>query len=174
MYMCMGVSMYESDSHPPVSLYNVSKLYIHFKSLTNQETGFRLDFSFHALSALPQQLSDGRWNCSVPHWPDFRLHFPCNLVSDCVGGEDEVDCPYTSHVCGPGFQSANGTCLQFTKTDHDITWVEASEACESRGMLLMAAHTPAEWAAIQDLLRYRPLETPFYGMVLASPALPYE
>ncbi|PVD35474.1 hypothetical protein C0Q70_02437 [Pomacea canaliculata] len=84
---------------PPVSLYNVSKLYVHFKSVTFYPgTGFRLDFTFHALSALPKQLSDGRWNCSVPHWPDFRLHFPCNLVSDCVGGEDEVDCPYTSHV----------------------------------------------------------------------------
>ncbi|PVD35471.1 hypothetical protein C0Q70_02434 [Pomacea canaliculata] len=67
-------------------------------------TGFRLSFSFHALSALPQQLRDGRWNCSVPHWPDFRLHFPCNLVSDCVGGEDEVDCPYTSHCIPDQFR----------------------------------------------------------------------
>ncbi|PVD35472.1 hypothetical protein C0Q70_02435 [Pomacea canaliculata] len=92
------------DSHPPVSLYNVSKLYIHFKSLTYPGTGFRLSFSFHALSALPQQLRDGRWNCSVPHWPDFRLHFPCNLVSDCVGGEDEVDCPYTSHCIPDQFR----------------------------------------------------------------------
>ncbi|PVD35470.1 hypothetical protein C0Q70_02433 [Pomacea canaliculata] len=90
---------------PPVSLYNVSKLYIHFKSVTLYPgTGFRLSFSFHALSALPQQLRDGRWNCSVPHWPDFRLHFPCNLVSDCVGGEDEVDCPYTSHCIQDRFR----------------------------------------------------------------------
>ncbi|XP_025084037.1 G-protein coupled receptor GRL101-like isoform X2 [Pomacea canaliculata] len=159
---------------PPVSLYNVSKLYIHFKSVTFYPgTGFRLSFSFHALSALPQQLRDGRWNCSVPHWPDFRLHFPCNLVSDCVGGEDEVDCPYTSHVCGPGFQSANGTCLQFVKTDRNISWKAASEICKSRGMLLMAAQTPTEWAATLDLLRYRPFERSFYGLVLSPPSLPY-
>ncbi|PVD35477.1 hypothetical protein C0Q70_02440 [Pomacea canaliculata] len=97
----------DSDK-PPISLYNVSKLYIQFKSGTlYPETGFRLYFSFHALSALPQQLMDGRWNCSVPHWPDFRLHFPCNLVSDCVGGEDEVDCPYTSHCIPVGLLCDN-------------------------------------------------------------------
>ncbi|PVD35473.1 hypothetical protein C0Q70_02436 [Pomacea canaliculata] len=159
---------------PPVSLYNVSKLYIHFQSVTfNPGTGFRLDFTFHALSALPQQLSDGRWNCSVPHWPDFRLHFPCNLVSDCVGGEDEVDCPYTSHVCGPGFLSANGTCLQFTKTDQNISWNTASKTCESRGMQLTAANTPAEWEATLDILRYRPYEYLLYGLVPPSPPLPY-
>ncbi|XP_025083269.1 uncharacterized protein LOC112557545 [Pomacea canaliculata] len=163
-----------TNHKPPISVYNVSKLYIHFKSVTLYPgTGFRLDFSFHALSALPQQLSDGRWNCSVPHWPDFRLHFPCNLVSDCVGGEDEVDCPYTSHVCGPGFQSANGTCLQFVKTDQNISWNTASKTCESRGMLLMAANTPAEWVATVDILRYRPFEYLLYGLVPASPSLPY-
>ncbi|PVD35466.1 hypothetical protein C0Q70_02429 [Pomacea canaliculata] len=163
------------DTGVPVSLYNVSKLYIHFQSLTFPRTGFRLDFSFHALSALPQQLSDGRWNCSVPHWPDFRLHFPCNLVSDCVGGEDEVDCPYTSHVCGPGFQSANGTCLQFVKTEDSVSWETAAETCKSRGMLLMTANTPSEWEAFRDLLlRYfRDPHYVVYGLKPSSSSLPY-
>ncbi|PVD24024.1 hypothetical protein C0Q70_14493 [Pomacea canaliculata] len=144
---------------PPVSLYNVSKLHIHFRSVRlSPETGFRLFFSFHTLSALPQQLSDGRWNCSVPHWPDFRLHFPCNLVSDCVGNEDEEDCPYTGHVCGPGFLSANVTCLQFVKPFQDVSWETAAETCKSRGLVLMTANTPAEWEATRDLLRrYRQL-----------------
>ncbi|PVD24181.1 hypothetical protein C0Q70_14651 [Pomacea canaliculata] len=128
-------------------------------------TSFLLDFSFHTLSALPQQLSDGRWNCSVPHWPDFSLHFPCNLVSDCVGNEDEVDCPYTSHVCGPGFLSANGTCLQFVKPVQDVSWETASETCKSRGLVLMTANTFAEWEATRDLLlRYFPYpEFVLYG-----------
>ncbi|PVD34066.1 hypothetical protein C0Q70_05328 [Pomacea canaliculata] len=43
-------------------------------------------------------MPDGRWNCSVQHWSDYRQHFPCNLVTECVGGEDEAECPYTSDV----------------------------------------------------------------------------
>ncbi|XP_025116258.1 uncharacterized protein LOC112577405 [Pomacea canaliculata] len=160
---------------PPVSLYNVSKLHIHFRSVTlSPETGFRLVFSFNALSALPQHLRDGRWNCSVPHWPDFRLHFRCDLVSDCVGNEDEVDCPYTSHVCGPGFLSANGTCLQFVKTVKEVSWETAKKTCESRGLLLMTANTPAEEEATRDLLlQYFPKsEYLAYGLQPSSSLLP--
>ena len=41
--------------------------------------GFRLLFSFHNDSALPEQLPDGKWNCSVPFWPDFKQHLLCNF-----------------------------------------------------------------------------------------------
>ncbi|PVD37665.1 hypothetical protein C0Q70_00264 [Pomacea canaliculata] len=144
------------------------------QSPSGNETGFRLVFSFNALSALPQHLRDGRWNCSVPHWPDFRLHFRCDLVSDCVGNEDEVDCPYTSHVCGPGFLSANGTCLQFVKTVKEVSWETAKKTCESRGLLLMTANTPAEEEATRDLLlQYFPKsEYLAYGLQPSSSLLP--
>ncbi|PVD24182.1 hypothetical protein C0Q70_14652 [Pomacea canaliculata] len=91
---------------------------------------------------------------------------PCNLVSDCVGNEDEVDCPYTGHVCGPGFLSANGTCLQFVKPFQDVSWETAAETCKSRGLVLMTANTPAEWEATRDLLqRYFPnSEFVLYGV----------
>ncbi|KAK7466733.1 hypothetical protein BaRGS_00037175 [Batillaria attramentaria] len=47
--------------------------------------GFKFIFSFHNQSALPQRLSDGKWNCSVPHWADFQQHFLCTLYPECAG-----------------------------------------------------------------------------------------
>ena len=62
------------------------------------------------VTAPPQQLPSGQWNCSVPEWPQFQPHFACDLMPECVGGEDEVDCPYTGH-CGQGQLSAAGRCV---------------------------------------------------------------
>ena len=72
---------------------------------------FRVYFSFHEDSRLPEQLANGTWNCSVSHWPDFRLHFACNLLWDCAAGEDELGCPYTSHECG-SLVTAGGSCFR--------------------------------------------------------------
>ena len=72
---------------------------------------FRLYFSFHENSQIPEQLPDGTWNCSVPHWPDFQLHFPCNMLWDCAAGEDERECPYTSHKCGSQV-AAGSSCFR--------------------------------------------------------------
>ncbi|PVD35478.1 hypothetical protein C0Q70_02441 [Pomacea canaliculata] len=138
------------------------------------DTGdFDLFSLFHALSALPQQLRDGRWNCSVPHWPDFRLHFPCNLVSDCVGGEDEVDCPYTSHVCAPGVQWTNGPCAQFVKADRKLSWESASAICKSRGMVLLSAPKPKDWEALMYLLHFHPYDYTYYGLRAAPLLMPF-
>ena len=66
---------------------------LHFLFVSNavlQHEGFRAIFSFHNLSASPEKTEEGLWNCSVPYWPDFRHHFPCNLESDCSDSEDEV------------------------------------------------------------------------------------
>ena len=59
-------------------------------------------------SSKPEQTSNGQWNCSVPHWPDFQRHFRCNLETECASGEDEENCPY-GH-CGPGRLSAGKVC----------------------------------------------------------------
>ena len=57
---------------------------------------YSLIFSFHPEhTVMPRQLSPGRWNCSGVQRAVFQIHYPCNLYSDCVGGEDEAGCPYT-------------------------------------------------------------------------------
>ena len=72
-------------------VYNTTALHFMFVSDdVIQHEGFRAIFSFHNISASPKKSDGGLWNCSVPYWPDFRHHFPCNLQSDCVNSEDEV------------------------------------------------------------------------------------
>ncbi|PVD34062.1 hypothetical protein C0Q70_05324 [Pomacea canaliculata] len=127
-------------------------------------SGFKLLFSFHNVSALPERLADNRWNCSVPHWSDFRQHFPCNLESDCVGGEDEADCPYTSDVCGQGFARMGQGCVLFVRTPTQVAWPEADMMCDSRDMALISASTPEKWDALYNLLAYRPNENVLVGL----------
>nr|KAG5697422.1 hypothetical protein BaRGS_008848 [Batillaria attramentaria] len=75
------------------------KFSVHFTSdETESFSGFKLLFSFHNHTAVPQRLSEGTWNCSVPYFSNFQQHFRCDLDQDCAGAEDETDCPYTSHV----------------------------------------------------------------------------
>nr|KAG5710814.1 hypothetical protein BaRGS_026965 [Batillaria attramentaria] len=66
---------------------------------------------------VPKQLPDGKWNCSVPHWTQFRPHLTCNLELECAGGEDEQgayfkrqDFPDTSSPAAqlPYFTCASG------------------------------------------------------------------
>nr|KAG5693056.1 hypothetical protein BaRGS_028816 [Batillaria attramentaria] len=52
------------------------------------------------ISAAPEKLASGKWNCSVPHWSDFDLHLLCNLETECAAGEDEAACPYTDTAWG--------------------------------------------------------------------------
>ena len=52
------------------------------------------------MTSQPEQLRDGRWNCSVPFWPDFRFHLICNRNKECALEEDERECPY--NLCAEG------------------------------------------------------------------------
>ena len=48
----------------------------------------------------------------MPNWSDFQQHFMCNLNTECAGGEDELDCPYTGH-CGQHRLTVGGRCYQY-------------------------------------------------------------
>lgn len=149
----------------PPRIIEATMLYVYLDSWDpDAHSGFKLLFSFHNVSALPERLADNRWNCSVPHWSDFRQHFPCNLESDCVGGEDEADCPYTSDVCGQGFARMGQGCVLFVRTPTPVPWPEADMMCESRDMALISASTPEKWDALYNLLAYRPNENVLVGL----------
>jgi hypothetical protein len=90
---------------PPPRVYYrhlISVHYVNADQSTYYPAGFKMLYSFHNASSVPQQLSDGSWNCSVRHWTDFRHHLPCDLEPQCRGGEDEAECPYTTQRCGQG------------------------------------------------------------------------
>ncbi|KAK7488816.1 hypothetical protein BaRGS_00019951 [Batillaria attramentaria] len=159
---------------PAPRVLNTSVLHVHFTSEVQKygTTGFRLHFSFHNHSFLPQQMTDGRWNCSVPHWTDFQQHFPCNLVSDCDGGQDEAACPYSSTHCGQGRLTAGGKCFLYVTSQRFITWEEAANECLRRDGHLASLNTPEEWRDVISLLK---LPHPYYvyiGLHSSSMGLP--
>ncbi|KAK7469766.1 hypothetical protein BaRGS_00036248 [Batillaria attramentaria] len=90
----------------PFSAYEADVMFLYVRMDIDwryeENSNFRIVFSFHETHSVePKLLPGGKWNCSVPDMLSFRSHFPCDLVADCAGGEDEADCPYTGR-CGQG------------------------------------------------------------------------
>ena len=135
---------------------------------------FKLLFSFLKDSALPEKLPGGKWNCSVPHWPDFRQHMRCNMLRECEGGEDEVDCGYESEDCGPGLISAAGSCY-LLENFNGKTSDEATVECQRRGGYLVSLNTPEEWKVLSQLMLERiPFDYIFVGLRFNNPTLPQQ
>ncbi|KAL8602528.1 hypothetical protein ACOMHN_058466 [Nucella lapillus] len=120
---------------------------------TNSVTGFRLAFSFHKTTVpLPRQLASGLWNCSVPSWADFQGHFQCNYEAECLGAEDETDCPFTG-LCQSGHIDVDGRCYVFVNPHRPTSWLEANAACrEKHGTYLASLNTRREWEAVTGAL----------------------
>jgi hypothetical protein len=51
---------------------------------------FKMLFTFHLHSRIPEKLEDGLFNCSVNFYPAFRRHLDCNLLKECLDGQDET------------------------------------------------------------------------------------
>ncbi|KAK7495131.1 hypothetical protein BaRGS_00013541, partial [Batillaria attramentaria] len=95
---CIGevIMAYTSEIQSSTELSRSSVMSVRFASYpkSRQSERFKLLFSFHNQSALPERLPDGKWNCSVPHWGDFQQHFLCTLEPECAEGQDDVICPW--------------------------------------------------------------------------------
>nr|KAG5697924.1 hypothetical protein BaRGS_026862 [Batillaria attramentaria] len=136
-----------------------------FQQLLTRKTSVLLAFGLVAIvhasspnSALPLRLPDGKWNCSVPYWADFQQHFLCNLNQECVGMEDEADCPYTTDICGLGRIAVGKGCYIFMRLEEFITWEEASRQCLVHGGVLASLNTPEEWRNVIELLEKQKLD----------------
>ena len=156
--------------HPKPS----GSLSLHFVSSGGHEqsTGFRAQFSFHNLTARPERLPDGTWNCSVKHWRDFQQHFPCDLVPQCAGGEDEARCSYTTERCGPGKIDVGGRCYIYVTPRGNVTWNAAYDGCSSRGAFLASLETSQEWNDVIGLLRHSDFNLINLGLTTAELSLP--
>lgn len=172
-----AMDRYCGRRRPSAFLAHAEELVVHFVSDDDYKLpGFKLQFSFHNTSALPEQLSDGTWNCSVPYWPDFRHHFQCNLQSECTRGEDEAVCPYTSDLCPPGLIAAGGGCFRYVIRDGNLSWHDASAECQRRGERLASLHNKEQWTTIMGLLALRDYDEDREGVCIGirtvSPSRP--
>ncbi|KAK7487373.1 hypothetical protein BaRGS_00021335, partial [Batillaria attramentaria] len=121
--------------------------------------GFKMFYSIHPKSEMPQQLDTG-----------FSLHFDCNLETECTAGEDERDCPYTSAVCGPGFIDAGNKCYRYVTVRKKITWDDAYQQCRSFGERLVSPRTPSEWQTFRARLEYGKKMCSVYVGLRSSPS----
>ena len=135
-------------------------------------TGFRLLYSFHSQDQAPERFANGLWNCSLGSWSRFKNHFPCNLVKECVGGEDEQDCPYSSPLCEPGEFILGHSCYTYVKARAAISWNSASAQCQISGGQLVSLNDVTEWRNLTTFLRQSGVIRAYVGLRSASPALP--
>ena len=135
-------------------------------------TGFRLLYSFHRQGQTPERGADGRWNCSVPFWDSIKDHFPCDMESECVGAEDETDCPYSSLLCEPGEFFLGHSCYTYVKGTSKITWAFASAQCQIRRSHLVSFNDMGEWRGLMKLLRQYDVKPAFVGLSTATQSLP--
>lgn len=162
----------ETDTFLP-TVYHANSLVFHFLSITKL-TSFRVQFSLHSRTAMPQKLPNGRWNCSaVPDWTHFHQHFPCNVSCDCLGCEDEALCPYTSDDCGLGFLALADGCFLYIR-DKTKSWDQANRYCLSLDLKLAAVNTPQRVEAVRDLFEVQLAKRLYlYVGLRAGTALPY-
>ncbi|KAK7474677.1 hypothetical protein BaRGS_00034101 [Batillaria attramentaria] len=139
-------------------LLDTDSISVYFRSDSiYAQDGFHLFFSFHNVSALPQQLPDGMWNCSVPYWADFQQHFLCTLAPECAGGEDKIICPWSDpwqSMCQ--LKQTPGTrCYEFFEAapGQIRTWHESEKKCRNLGYRLPQPNSSREVEALADLLR---------------------
>ena len=142
---------------PKPTLLKASAVSIDIIKFTDAEvyenpSRFRLLFSFHNESSQLEKLPGGKWNCSVPHWSDFHQHFPCNLEPECAGGQDEVQCPYTTDTCGQGRLTINGSCYIYVTPSRDVSWNEAAQICSRKDAQLGSLNTVEEWENVMEIL----------------------
>ncbi|KAK7485638.1 hypothetical protein BaRGS_00023087, partial [Batillaria attramentaria] len=174
---------YQADAAtPPQFLYNCENnswskfgMYVYFRSDCGNNgyfTGFRMLFSIHTPRALPEQLPDGKWNCSVPYWFTFQHHFRCDFRQDCVNGEDERECFYKNHTCGEGWVLLEGKCYLYVRDKQRLSWNDASAACHDRGGYLASLNTPDEYLAVMRFLAGRSDGDVYIGLQSPSPVLP--
>ena len=154
-------------------VYRADVILIRFITDWNKQrgTGFRLLYSFHSQGQTPERLANGTWNCSVTFWASVQDHFPCNLISECVGGEDEKDCPYTSPLCEPGEFFLGHSCYKYVKEGAD-SWNFASAQCQNRDSQLVSLNDVNEWRRVEEMLQQHGVLKAYTGLRAASPVLP--
>ena len=151
--------------------------YLQFRSGNSQKTGFRLHFSIHKESAIIPSPTDLFWNCSVPYFNDFRLHFPCDMIPQCEDKEDEVPCPYTTDTCGVGFVTLGDRCFFYDSKPVGSSWRDMEFVCGQRGGRLASLRSRQDHEKLVQYLQVRVASWGFYKLVIglhtASLSLPY-
>ncbi|PVD34541.1 hypothetical protein C0Q70_05816 [Pomacea canaliculata] len=142
------------------------------QSIVPEPHGLQDDFTILSKQLKPQTLGPGKFNCSVPHYEQFKVHLHCNLITECQNGEDEQFCPYNKGHCN-GSIAFGDKCYQYFDRSGAITWMDAYRHCQQRNASLASLNTPKEWDAIETALDFgHRASVVFIGLRTADPNLP--
>ncbi|KAK7469705.1 hypothetical protein BaRGS_00036287 [Batillaria attramentaria] len=98
--------------------------------------------------------------------------------SACEDGKDEADCQNRTGACGPGYVTAGGSCFLYVSALRDvpISWDDALNECQLRGLQLASLNTPAEWDDVTRLLETMEFDVTlrqiYIGLTSVSPSTP--
>ena len=101
------------------------------------------------------------------------------MVPQCVGKEDEVDCPYTTDTCGLGFVTLGGRCLFYdTVTGFAAaSWRKLDFLCGQRGGRLASLRSRKDHLRLMEYLESQVAVWNFFKLIIglhtASNSLPH-
>ena len=173
-----------TDEKISPKLYNITRLILRLhtakhwvlpmmRNPTNAGAGFKMLFSFHPTDAVPQMLSDGRFNCSVDHFSSFREHLDCNMEQECDNRQDETgQCPFSSPACG-GKVASHNKCYFYIRVGR-MSWNLAEDKCREHGGRLATIKTSQELldAKQMPLLSKEEKIVVYVGMVFDGTRVP--
>lgn len=131
-----------SDTSNKLSLYSI---------------GFKMMYVIVSRSEELVPVAENLFNCSVPSFSNVKPLFQCNLLTECVGGEDEEGCEAYSEDCGQGAIDAGTKCYTLAKPDKRLTWNDAKTECAKHGHQLVTFATLKEWNEFRRLLAFSKL-----------------
>ena len=133
-------------------VYHSSLILLFHTDSYTERTGFKMMYAILPRSQEPQQLSDGLYNCSVPHFHSFKPLLSCNTVTECEGNEDKKDCGYNTTDCGEDALDTGSKCYRFARRGASTTWNDANLECIQNNQNLVTLATPEEFRRFRQIM----------------------
>ena len=92
-------------------------------------THFNMSYTSYQLHSLPPFVGVGFYNCSPPF--EIPQVFICDVVKQCLHGEDEINCWYQRLGCPEGWLPLTKVCLKIVYSRALISPIEAKASCRN-------------------------------------------
>ena len=98
---------------------------------------FNLTYTVVPRSQKLALLADNIYNCSVSHFYKYNDLLRCNLVRECEGNEDEMNCSVYGTACGVDAVESEEKCYTLFYPHRHLSWFEARSVCLSKQQSLV-------------------------------------
>ncbi|KAK7088052.1 hypothetical protein V1264_022024 [Littorina saxatilis] len=147
-----------------------SSVAVHYHTNSaGRSRGFKMTFAVLPRFLEPNLSSSNMLDCAVPHFNSFEPLISCNMLKECVGGEDEQNCTHHTSDCGPDAIDIGTKCYRLVRPEKGLSWYDAKDYCVQRGEKLVTLASPDERIYFKKLLfSMRSLQSIFVGAHLVE------